>query len=73
MVAQNKARIKVNRAVAHFMAQIGAFMVSHKDLELGTGDFWQANEMNAIGIDIWNLAFQGGIEIAVRMWWNAWA
>lgn len=66
----NKARVKVNRALGRFVARNGAVAVRHRDLETGTGDFWLGDgvHLNEVGSDLWALALQGGIEIAVRMW-----
>lgn len=71
----NRAKIKVNRALGRFMAQNGAMAVRHRNLEAGTGEFWLGDgvHLNRIGSDLWALALQGGIKIALRMWRDAWA
>lgn len=69
----NKARVKVNRAIGRFMARNGAVAVRHVDLEQGVGGFWRADgiHLNAVGLDMWCLALQDGIETALRMWRDA--
>ncbi|KAM3929163.1 uncharacterized protein RB166_006951 [Leptodactylus fuscus] len=69
----NKARIKVNRAVGRFMARNGALAVRHLELESGSGAFWRRDgvHLNAVGIDLWCLDLQQGIETALRMWRDA--
>ncbi|KAM3929169.1 uncharacterized protein RB166_006958 [Leptodactylus fuscus] len=70
VVKLNKARIKVNRAIGSFMAKNGGVVVRHTDLESGEGSFWRSDgiHLNAVGIDIWGLGLQAGIETALRMW-----
>ncbi|KAM3936161.1 uncharacterized protein RB166_003283 [Leptodactylus fuscus] len=67
----NKARIKVNRAVGRFMARNGALSVRHYELEAGSGAFWRRNGVHVMGIDLWCLDLQQGIETALRMWRDA--
>ncbi|XP_040279005.1 translation initiation factor IF-2-like isoform X3 [Bufo bufo] len=69
----NKARIKLNRVIGRFCAKHGAVVVRHPELEAGTGGFWRQDgvHLNAVGIDLWSLDLQGGIETALRVWRNA--
>ncbi|XP_044150850.1 serine/arginine repetitive matrix protein 1-like isoform X3 [Bufo gargarizans] len=69
----NKARIKLNRVIGRFCAKHGAVVVRHPELEAGTGGFWRQDgvHLNAVGIDLWSLDLQGGIETAIRVWRNA--
>lgn len=68
--ALKKAWMKVNRVLGHIMAQNGAVVVRHRELNAVSGEFWRGNEFhrNAVGIDIWNLGLQDGIEIVVMLW-----
>ncbi|XP_044138554.1 serine/arginine repetitive matrix protein 1-like isoform X4 [Bufo gargarizans] len=69
----NKARIKLNRVIGRFCAKHGAVVVRHPELEAGTGGFWRQDgvHLNAVGIDLWSLDLQGGVETAIRVWRNA--
>lgn len=73
VVRLNKARVKINRAMGRFMARNGGLSVRHVDLESGTGNFWKTDgvHLNKVGIDIWSLALQGGIETALQVWRDA--
>ncbi|KAM3918942.1 uncharacterized protein RB166_013679 [Leptodactylus fuscus] len=66
----NKARIKVNRAVSGFVSRNGGVSVRHTELEPGVGEFWLRDgvHLNAVGIDIWALGIQEGIERALEVW-----
>ncbi|KAM3924805.1 uncharacterized protein RB166_008161 [Leptodactylus fuscus] len=70
VVRLNKARVKVNRAIGRFMARNGAIVVRHTDLESGEGAFWRSDgiHLNAVGIDVWNVGLQTGIETALGLW-----
>ncbi|XP_077314597.1 uncharacterized protein LOC143996435 isoform X2 [Lithobates pipiens] len=67
----NRARVKVNKAVAKFFVRNGGLAVRHRDLEEETWRFLRSDgvHLNAIGLDIWQLGVQDGVQRAVRMWW----
>ncbi|XP_056407256.1 uncharacterized protein LOC130298351 isoform X2 [Hyla sarda] len=66
----NKARVKLNKEVGRFVRRNGGIVVRHTDLE---GEPWEFLDpdgihLNDIGMDLWALALQGGIELALRVW-----
>ncbi|CAJ0940127.1 unnamed protein product [Ranitomeya imitator] len=65
----NKARIKVNRAVAKFVVKNGGLFVRHLELEQGGVDFLLGDgvHLNAVGTDLWSLDLQNGIERAIAV------
>lgn len=66
----NKARAKLNRSIGRFIARNGGIVVRHKDLEIVDDSlFWTDGEhLNFIGLDIWMLGIQEGIERALGLW-----
>ncbi|XP_069842788.1 collagen alpha-1(I) chain-like [Dendropsophus ebraccatus] len=66
----NKARVKVNRAVSSFVSRNGGVSVRHRDLEDCAENYWLGDgvHLNAVGIDLWMLALQEGIERALCLW-----
>lgn len=66
----NRARIKVNKAAAKFFVRNGGLAVRHRDLEEETWRFLRADgvHLNAIGLDLWQLALQDGVHRAFRVW-----
>ncbi|KAM4045382.1 uncharacterized protein ACNLHF_009210 [Anomaloglossus baeobatrachus] len=65
----NKARAKVNRAISKFVSRNGGVCIRHVELERTEEEFWLADgvHLNAVGIDLWALGLQGGIERALRL------
>lgn len=66
----NKARAKLNRSIGRFIARNGGIAVRHKDLEIVDDSLlWSDGEhLNFIGLDIWMLGIQEGIERALGLW-----
>lgn len=66
----NKARAKLNRSVGRFIARNGGVVVRHRDLEVVDDSLlWTDGEhLNFIGLDIWMLGIQEGVEKALRLW-----
>lgn len=66
----NRARAKLNRAVGRFVARNGGIVVRHKDLEVVDDSLLLTDgaHLNPIGLDIWMLGLQEGIEQALRLW-----
>lgn len=66
----NRARVKVNKAVAKFFVRNGGLAVRHRELEEETWRFLRSDgvHLNAIGIDLWQLGLQDGVQRAVRVW-----
>ncbi|XP_069812933.1 uncharacterized protein [Dendropsophus ebraccatus] len=69
----NKARIKVNRAVSGFVIRNGGVAVRHVDLESRGEEYWIRDgvHLNAVGMDLWALALQEGVERALGVWGNS--
>ncbi|XP_072010733.1 uncharacterized protein [Engystomops pustulosus] len=65
----NRARVKLNRAVGGFVARNGGIVVRHHELEEGRGEYWLGDgvHLNAVGMDLWALGIQGGLERAWRL------
>ncbi|KAM4034528.1 uncharacterized protein ACNLHF_021168 [Anomaloglossus baeobatrachus] len=63
----DKTRIKVNRVVGNFVARNGGVVVRHRELESGEGNFWRSDgvHLTAVGIDLWALSIQEGVERAL--------
>lgn len=66
----NKARIKVNKEVGRFIVRNGGFVVRHRELEVDTWRYLRSDgvHLNAVGIDLWSLGLQDGVQRAVRFW-----
>ncbi|XP_077318300.1 uncharacterized protein LOC143940612 isoform X2 [Lithobates pipiens] len=66
----NKARIKVNKEVGKFFVRNGGLTIRHRDLEKEPQLFLKEDgvHLNTVGIDIWSLGLQEGIQRALRMW-----
>lgn len=62
----NKARVKVNKEVGHFVKWNGGVVVRHCDFEECPDEFLWGDgvHLNNIGIDLWSLNLQGGLETA---------
>lgn len=69
----NKARIKINKEVGRFFTRNGGFVVRHRELEVDTWRYLRGDgvHLNAVGIDLWSLGLQDGIQRAVRVWRQA--
>lgn len=66
----NRARAKLNRAVSRFVARNGGLVVRHKELEEADPELLRSDgvHLNAIGLDLWTLGLQEGIERALEVW-----
>ena len=66
----NRARRKVNCDVGRFMARNGGLVARHLDLEEDTWRYLRGDgvHLNAVGIVLWFLGLQDGIERALRVW-----
>lgn len=66
----NKARIKDNKAVAKFVVCNGGLVVRHCELERDIGLFLRGDEvhLSAVGIDMWFLVLQEGLQWALCLW-----
>lgn len=66
----NRARKKINREVSKFMVRNGALAIRHPELEFETWRYLRPDgvHLNDVGIDLWNLGLQEGIQRAIRVW-----
>lgn len=66
----NKARIKLNKEVGRFVCRNGGLVVRHLELEVDTWRYLRDDgvHLNAVGIDLWALGLQDGIQRALRVW-----
>lgn len=66
----NKARAKLNRSIGRFIARNGGIVVRHKELEVVDDKLLSTDgaHLNPIGMDIWMLGLQEGIEKALGLW-----
>lgn len=66
----NKTRIKVNKVVAKFFVRNGGLAIRHRDLEKETWLLLRGDgvHLSAVGIDLWFLGLQDGIQQALRVW-----
>lgn len=66
----NKARVKVNKAVAKFVAHNGGLVVRHCELEGEYGLYLRGDgvHLSAVGIDMWVLGLQDGLQCALWLW-----
>ncbi|XP_040267777.1 uncharacterized protein LOC120982000 [Bufo bufo] len=69
----NKARAKLNKEVGRFVRRQGGFVVRHRELEVASPQFLRSDgvHLNEIGIDLWALGLQDGLETAFRVWRDA--
>lgn len=69
----NKAQIKANKVVARFFSRNGGIVVRHWETEQETGLYLRGDgvHLNVVGIDMWALGFQDGIQHALRVF-HAW-
>lgn len=67
------ARMKVNKEVGMFIAHNGWVVVRHLELETDTWRYLggEGVHLSAVGIDLWSLGLQDGIQRAVLVWWRA--
>lgn len=66
----NRARKKINREVSKFVVNNGGLAVRHLELEFETWRYLRADgvHLNEVGIDLWALGLQDGIQRALRVW-----
>lgn len=66
----NKARVKVTKEVGRFIARNGGVVVRHRDLEVDTWHYLRSDgvHLNAVGMDLWSLGLQDGIQRALHFW-----
>lgn len=66
----NRARRKINREVSKFVVNNGGLAIRHMELEFETWRYLRADgvHLNEVGIDLWNLGLQDGIQRALRVW-----
>ncbi|XP_040184087.1 uncharacterized protein LOC120917109 [Rana temporaria] len=66
----NKAKIKVNKEVAKMFVSNGGLAIRHGDMEKQPQLFLREDgvHLNSVGIDLWCLGLQEGIERALRVW-----
>ena len=66
----NRARRKINRDVGRFMARNGGLVVRHMELEEETWGYLRGDgvHLTSVGIDMWFLGLQDGIQRAIRVW-----
>ena len=66
----NKARVKVNKEVGRFFVRNGGLVVRHRELEVDTWRYLRRDggHLNEVGIDLWALGLQEGIQRALRVW-----
>ncbi|XP_040184088.1 uncharacterized protein LOC120917110 [Rana temporaria] len=69
----NKARIKINKGMARFFVHNGGLAIRHGDMEKEHRLFLREDgvHLNSVGIDLWCLGLQEGIERAFRVWRGA--
>lgn len=66
----NRAHKKINREVSKFVVNNGGLAVRHLELEFETWRYLRADgvHLNEVGIDLWALGLQDGIQRALRVW-----
>ncbi|XP_040184663.1 uncharacterized protein LOC120917438 [Rana temporaria] len=66
----NKARKKINREMTKFFVRNGGLAIRHGDMEKEPQLFLREDgvHLNSVGIDLWCLGLQEGIERALRVW-----
>lgn len=66
----NKTRIKVNKRVGQFIIRNGGLVVRHQELEKDVGLYLRGDgvHLSDVGIDLWALGLQEGIQRALRVW-----
>ena len=66
----NRARRKINRDVAKFVVRNGGLVVRHMELEEETWRYLRGDgvHLSPVGIDMWVLGLQDGIQRAIRVW-----
>ncbi|XP_077309137.1 uncharacterized protein LOC143928250 [Lithobates pipiens] len=65
-----KTRIRVNKVVGRFVIQNGGLVIRHRELESNVGLYLRGDgvHLTDVGIDLWSLGLQGGIQQALRVW-----
>ena len=66
----NRARRQVNRDVGRFMGKNGGLVIRHMKLEEETWRYLRRDRVHLtdVGIDMWVLGIQDGIQRALRVW-----
>lgn len=66
----NRARRKINREVSKFMVRKGGLAIRHLELEFETWRYLKKDgvHLNEVGIDMWALGLQDGIQRALWVW-----
>lgn len=63
----NKTRIKVNKEMGRFIVRNGGIVVRHRELKVET--YWYLRgdgvHLNAVGIDLWCLGLEDGVQWAL--------
>ncbi|KAM4020116.1 uncharacterized protein ACNLHF_000667 isoform 3-T3 [Anomaloglossus baeobatrachus] len=69
----NNTRIKVNKKITKFVLENGGVAIRHQMLENTKEQFWRDDKvhLNDIGLDIWMLGIQEGVERAIKLWRNS--
>lgn len=70
MASINKTRIRVNKVVGRFVRQNGGIVIRHRELETNVGLYLRRDgvHLSDVGIDLWSLGLQEGIQQALRVW-----
>ncbi|XP_077319008.1 uncharacterized protein LOC143974648 [Lithobates pipiens] len=65
-----KTRIRVNKVVGRFVVKNGGLVIRHRELESNVGLYLRRDgvHLTDVGIDLWSLGLQGGIQTALRVW-----
>lgn len=66
----NRARKKINRDISKFMVRNGCLAIRHPELEFETWRYLRVDwvHLNDVGLDLWMLGLQDGIQRAIRVW-----
>lgn len=66
----NRARREINREVSKFMVKNGGLAIRHLELEFETWRYLRRDgvHLNDVGIDLWALGLQDGIQRAIWVW-----
>lgn len=66
----NRARREINREVSKFMVKNGGSAIRHLELEFETWRYLRRDgvHLNDVGIDLWALGLQDGIQRAIWVW-----
>ncbi|XP_040176798.1 polysialoglycoprotein-like [Rana temporaria] len=66
----NRARRKINRNVGRFVLRNGGLVVRHPELEVDTWRYLRSDgvHLTDVGIDMWVLRLEEGVQQAMRVW-----